>query len=687
MKNLFLIFLCFIGLFNQIALAQTHTNSGSTTPVTATGSTTSRTLATRAADVANVLDYGADPTGNQSSDNSVAFNLAAAAVSNGSKSAIYVPCGTYHMKNAVNIGTMTQPQTIYGNGLCSIIDINSDFSPTATGVFVLAGGAGSALEAGPVVDHLHIFFHQVTTQTSRANFTTLSAGCTVTTNGTGCEYPPAIYATTVDRMRVTDNRIEGAWTGINYTGVNGSNYGGLWIQRNEIEALNIGIYIENNYDFGHVNGNHFWPFSLIGTATDTNIRADGNDYAMQIGRSDAIDISDTDVLGTRISLLSDFSFGQLARIKLDIGAELDIAGSTGPGVQIDGIYETGTTKSGNCAINASGSLSYVLISDAIIQPTASSAICYTGSGGGTVEISNSYMNTTSTSLPVISVSNSSGQIRFNNDIFDVSTSNSASGPVITNTGTAALKFQNNSIFTTGTGVAAISQPDTAGTVVSGNFFNKWLFVAPGPLGSYGPNYQNNSTGLSDIRTYPNGSFGIGKGAMSSSQSGATNNFGGGGSACAALTTGTNNTCLGANAGATYPTTGSSNVLIGNGINALATTTANEINIASALTGYAASPTINTGFGTSPTSPANGSTFAFSLTVGTSPGGTGTITFPTSPKTGWVCDATDETSNSSIVIGQTADSSTSASFAAYSRTTGSAVNFNASDVLIFLCLPR
>lgn len=95
------------------------------------------------------------------------------------------------------------------------------------------------------------------------------------------------------------------------------------------------------------------------------------------------------------------------------------------------------------------------------------------------------------------------------------------------------------------------------------------------------------------------------------------------------------------------------------------------------------PTISSGFGTSPAITAF-NTAAFKIAVGSSPGGTGVITLPTAT-TGWSCSGYDVTSNSTIVLGVTAQTTTSVSVAAYSRTTGLAGNFTASDVLTFQCV--
>jgi hypothetical protein len=99
---------------------------------------------------------------------------------------------------------------------------------------------------------------------------------------------------------------------------------------------------------------------------------------------------------------------------------------------------------------------------------------------------------------------------------------------------------------------------------------------------------------------------------------------------------------------------------------------------------AGNPTIASGFGTSPTILGNSGSALFSVTVGSSPGGAGVITFPATARAEWACSAQDLTSNSTIVVGQTATSTTTATFAAYSRTTGLASSFTAADVIQFIC---
>ena len=95
------------------------------------------------------------------------------------------------------------------------------------------------------------------------------------------------------------------------------------------------------------------------------------------------------------------------------------------------------------------------------------------------------------------------------------------------------------------------------------------------------------------------------------------------------------------------------------------------------------PSIASGFGTNPSifaSLARG----FRITVGTAPGGSGSITMPASPN-GWMCKGSDVTNFSTILLQQSADTTTSVSFNAYSMTTGTATNFVAGDELHISCV--
>jgi hypothetical protein len=96
-----------------------------------------------------------------------------------------------------------------------------------------------------------------------------------------------------------------------------------------------------------------------------------------------------------------------------------------------------------------------------------------------------------------------------------------------------------------------------------------------------------------------------------------------------------------------------------------------------------SPTIASGFGTSPTITAF-NTAAFKVTVGTGGAASGILTFPAAA-TGWAVHCTDVTGRATIVAVAVSTSTTSVTVEAYSRTTGLATTFAAGDVLEFSAL--
>ena len=96
---------------------------------------------------------------------------------------------------------------------------------------------------------------------------------------------------------------------------------------------------------------------------------------------------------------------------------------------------------------------------------------------------------------------------------------------------------------------------------------------------------------------------------------------------------------------------------------------------------ATAPSIASGFGTSPSISANNGTAAFTLTIGTATTGVtgGTITMPAAT-TGWVCHCENVTTPDSFIVSQTGGTTTTIVLKNYSRTTGLATDFTASDVI-------
>ena len=98
------------------------------------------------------------------------------------------------------------------------------------------------------------------------------------------------------------------------------------------------------------------------------------------------------------------------------------------------------------------------------------------------------------------------------------------------------------------------------------------------------------------------------------------------------------------------------------------------------------PTIAAGFCTTPSISASNGTAAFAIAIGTSCAGvtTGSLTMPAAT-TGWSCSFANVTTPASFIVSQTGGTGTTVTLTNYSRTTGLAVDFTASESIRALCL--
>lgn len=255
----------------------------------ATGSTTARSAQDRAADVANVLDYGADPTG--VADSTAAFNAAAAVVASGSTrhKAVYFPTGVYRINGQINL---TACQEFYGDSRgSSVLQVDQAFSSSATSVLFLTA---LFYPLGPYLHDFSINFAQPQDQSSRANFKTLAEGGTSSAGGTGVKYPWAIASGDNNfRIQIARVQIGGAWDGITSNNHNTV----FWLDDIEMGALNCGLSLGEGaggsagiLDFCHITAYHFWNFGISNSQPLFAMFCDGNTIAMRVGRVDALEI-------------------------------------------------------------------------------------------------------------------------------------------------------------------------------------------------------------------------------------------------------------------------------------------------------------------------------------------------------------------------------------------------------------
>lgn len=234
----------------------------SASPYIATGSTTPRTAQDRAADVANVLDFGADPT--RTTDSTAAFQAAA-----NTGKMVYVPTGLYLISGPI---TLTGPGIRGESKMGSMLQISGSFAPmSAQGVIIVNYPGGRTL-----IEKLWIRFSQPDTAV-RANI---------------IQYPPGIcQAVTAggNYLRIVRCYITQAWTGVYL-----DNGGGTLIDDLECSAYSRGLWISPvNPALDVIQISKFHAGNFDQTVNQCQVMWDGTTIAADIGRVDGLFMSDS----------------------------------------------------------------------------------------------------------------------------------------------------------------------------------------------------------------------------------------------------------------------------------------------------------------------------------------------------------------------------------------------------------
>ena len=131
----------YINLQSPLAPASGGTGVTSTSliPVTASGTTTARTLAARFADIINAKDFGADPS--EVFDSTAAINNALTAA--GSTGTVFLPPGNYLISSTINVGN-SQKLIGAGRGVTTITKNSSSTFPVIT---IQASGLQAAVQS------------------------------------------------------------------------------------------------------------------------------------------------------------------------------------------------------------------------------------------------------------------------------------------------------------------------------------------------------------------------------------------------------------------------------------------------------------------------------------------------------------------------------------------------------------
>ena len=325
---------------------------------TATGGSAARSAQARAADEVNVLDFGADPTG--VADSTAAFNAAIASkpFNNG---AVYIPAGVYKITDAVTLGAGC---VIRGAGRqMTLIRVNT-FNMSAPGVFVF--GSDPAHPGTPTIKDLWIrFFQPNTAGMTRADL---------------IQYPPAIYkaaASATGRPNLENLMISSAWVGIYLDNC------AAYVDNIYMSAFSYGFQwsaTTPTLDCCRVSNVHFWSFDFISSSPLGLLFMDGTTNCAWFGRIDGL-------------YLINF-FSESSIITVDCGVS--------PGGGYYFFTNIGLDGSAHLVINSNINLQI----DSISNSRANTAVFTTPGviiNGGRNAIDNSYIASSSASIPMISV--------------------------------------------------------------------------------------------------------------------------------------------------------------------------------------------------------------------------------------------------------------------------------------------
>lgn len=452
---------------------------------TATGGTTSRSAQDRAADVSNVLDFGADPTGVL--DSAPAINAAAAipTAGGGRLKAVYLPAGIYLIKSQI---VLNKGQAFYGDAQgASVLQVDGRFDPAATSVIVCVA---SSVDPGPTIRNLYIYFVQPNDVASRATFKTLAAGGTSGLGGTGVQYPWAIATNgNSGRIQVQSVCITGAWNGIN------ADAACFWIDGLKISAFNIGIAIGGTVaagvlDWAFVSNVEFWNFGL-NTAQLQAVRGDGQTIAMRIGCQNGLVANNIACFTSKIIFTADAVGGWFTFTNLLMDAAFStISILAAYFLQITNLYSTAGANGIAPAVSTLGAAGGAVRTVSISNWYAHSSSPFpmlTMSGGGDFNITNAYLIHTLTTQNITRTT--AGILRLSNSRLYAANSGAWTVPLVYQNNTGSVQISNvqlGSGSSSGTAIQ-INQDNAANTIGFVQLDTGWTnSIVSRANGLYGP---------------------------------------------------------------------------------------------------------------------------------------------------------------------------------------------------------
>ena len=402
---------------------------------------------------ANVMDFGADPTGVM--DSTPAINVAIA-----TGRTVYLPCGMYLVTDMISL---LKGQIMYGDGrLQSMLRVNANsFNLSALGVVRMYQGEPSS----QLVD-IGIGFTQPD-QTVRANVV---------------PFPPAIYAQGAARGKLVRVRIDAAYVGVDarrntVLTIEDFECGALW------KGMIWGSLVSGDgngaKDFNHWSKLSFFPYGLGSYPGLTGIYNDTTTVAAELGEIDGLLCSGFSAYNCRVNVTADALNHTYSIVNMSLdapGGVLDIQGAP-LAFNVNGLVLNTSTNAEPKLKVAGGQVN---VSNVRLSGLGTDVLLRVA--GGTLIITGGSINQAATAVGGVEVTG--GFLVLSDMIFGVGGAITAS--FIKQTG-GALSVAHSHFLAGGSGVGVEYAVDTSANKLAGvSWNNKTAIIppTPTPLGQY-----------------------------------------------------------------------------------------------------------------------------------------------------------------------------------------------------------
>jgi hypothetical protein len=524
---------------------------------TATGGTVARSAQDRAGDVANVLDFGADPTG--VADSSAAFTQALAVRRNGIPADVYAPAGTYRINQPLPVGDQNHAQSLFGDGWSTVLLVGPAFSRSAPGVIVTV--SGNKNYAQPAIHDLRIQFEQppdlttTTTAASAGGTTTITvantagiltgfycrnipnpnsmqfqslmpkvvsiAGNVITLSqphvGTvnagetvsfACNRSQAVALSTNPTLSPAAAAIQYPWAiyavsetvRIDHVLIGGA-WNGVYIRGSTFDigqyfvgCLNIGLDIDQCYNFPKMERFMLWGWGFDNSPAMFGVYYDGQTVAANIGRCDDFVCDTFQSWCGILNVTASWSWGAINRLSMDgSNSNLNIHAGGGGWLQLGNFYSTGGNDGVGIPLVIDGGCTVDIASCLLSLAQGNPSVTLSN---GTLTINSGYMWDGVTGVNAM-IRVTGGNLDIKQMRFDSSTARAVAYLIQT----AGSVRVSDSVFVIPPtpGAAGFVLTDNAMNAIVNVEFNGWLLQGIGPLGRYenrGPSTVTYTNGAS-----------------------------------------------------------------------------------------------------------------------------------------------------------------------------------------------